>query len=211
MRAMTRHSCLLLLACLTVACASERSDEPPRSAPVNEAPPSTKQTKPEAQPPIERPVAVPPVFEDSRVRVTDSPLPFALELGESGMSGHRGGNGDYLSLGGPPGGPLMLRIYPATVGADVGKLVGALQPDAKLIDGTVTLRGAERPAVTWITGESNSRTLWCGVIVAPADAAAGQPALLLELGVGHQGEGTECKTARDHHVLGPVLDSLTFG
>jgi hypothetical protein len=104
----------------------------------------------------------------------------------------------------------MLRVYPATVGADVKKLVAGLRSDAELLDDRVTLLGSEHPAVAWITGESQARTLWCAVIVAPAGAASGQPALLLELGVGHQGEGSECKIARDHHVLGPVIDSLTF-
>lgn len=104
----------------------------------------------------------------------------------------------------------MLRIYPATVGADVKKLVAGLRPDAELLDDRVTLLGSERPAVAWITGESLARTLSCAVIVAPTSAAAGQPALLLELGVGHQGEGSECKIARDHHVLGSVIDSLVF-
>jgi hypothetical protein len=104
----------------------------------------------------------------------------------------------------------MLRVYPATVGADLNNLVTALRPEATPQAGSVTLLGAERPAVSWINGESMARTLWCGVIVAPAGAAPGQPALLLELGVGHRGDGGDCKLARDHHVLGPVLDSLAF-
>jgi hypothetical protein len=153
-----------------------------------------------------------PLFEGSRVSVS-GPLSFALELADSGMSGGRVGDGDYLTLSGPPGGPLMLRAYPATVGADVKQLVAALRglpAGAELLDGHVTVLGAERPAVAWVTGESLARTLWCAVIVSRGDAAPGGPALLLELGVGHQGEGVDCKIAREHHVLGPVIDSLTF-
>lgn len=207
MQAMTRRSCsLFVLACLALACASERGDEPKQPTAAD----AKRPTADDGQPPS-KPVGEPPAFEGTRVRVSDGPLPFSLELGDSGMSGSRAGDGDYLTLGGPPGGPLMLRIYPATVGADVKTLVAALRPDAEpLLDGRVTLLGAERPAVTWISGESMARTLRCGVIVAPTSAAAGQPALLLELGVGHGGEDADCKHARDHHVLGPVLDSLTF-
>jgi hypothetical protein len=104
----------------------------------------------------------------------------------------------------------MLRIYPATVGADVEKLVTGLRPEATPTADRVTLLGVERPAVSWITGESMARTAWCAVIVAPADAQPGKPALLLEFGVGHQGEGADCKIVREHHVLAPVLDSLKF-
>jgi hypothetical protein len=203
---MTRISCMVVLACLTLACASERGDEPKQPASDD------KSTAAPAEPPVTaEPVAgEPPAFEGTRVRVSDGPLPFALELADSGMSGSRAGDGDYLTLSGPPGGPLMLRIYPATVGADVETLVAGLRADAQLLAGRVTLLGAERPAVAWITGESMARTAWCAVIVAPAGAASGQPALLLELGVGHQGDAADCKIARDHHVLGPVIDSLTF-
>lgn len=211
MRAMTRPSCsLLLLACLTSACASERGDEPKQPAAADDERTTTDQQPRSAEQPPSKPVGEPPAFEGTRVRVSDGPLPFSLELADSGMSGSRAGDGDYLTLSGPPGGPLMLRIYPATVGADVKKLVAGLRPDAALLDGSVNLLGAERPAVTWITGESMARTLSCGLIVAPASAAAGQPALLLELEVGHRGEGHDCKIARDHHVLGPVIDSLAF-
>jgi hypothetical protein len=200
MRGMARHPFSLFLACLTLACASDPK-QPAGDGQRTTTTDERSQSKPTGEP---------PTFEGTRVRVSDVPLPFSLELADSGMSGSRVGDGDYLTLSGPPGGPLMLRIYPATVGADVNKLVAGLRPDAELQGGSVNLLGAERPAVTWITGESMARTLWCGVIVAPAGAAAGQPALLLELGVGHQGDGGDCKHVRDHHVLGPVLDSLSF-
>jgi hypothetical protein len=205
MLTVTRSSCsVLLLAGLTLACASERGD--PKQPAAND-----KRTTTADEPAPSKPrVGEPPVFDGTSVRVSDGPLPFSLEIADSGMSGSRVGEGDYLTLSGPPGGPLMLRIYPATVGADLKKLVAALRPEAELQDGSVTLLGAERPTVSWISGESMARTLWCAVIVAPASAAPGQPALLLELGVGHQGEGADCKLARDHHVLGPVIDSLAF-
>jgi hypothetical protein len=218
MRAMTRprQTLLLLLACLTFACASERGDDPKQPAAggdkqdEQDEPTEPPSTTAEPAPEPDQPVGEPPSFEGTRVRVSDGPLPFTLDLVNSGMSGDRAGEGDYLTLGGPPGGPLMLRIYPATVGGDVKKLIAGLRPQAQLQDGSVDLLGAERPAVTWITGESMARTLMCGVIVAPDGAAPGQPALLLELGVGHRGDSSDCKIARDHHVLGPVIDSLTF-
>jgi hypothetical protein len=192
-----RRLYMVFFVCLTLACKSERGDEPQQ--------PASNEKSTDPKPPSES-----PVFEGTRVRVSDAPLPFALELAGSAMSGGRVGNGDYLTLSGPPGGPLTLQIYPATVGADVRKLVTSLRPDAELIDGRVTLLGAERPAVAWVSGESLARTAWCAVIVAPPSASPGKPALLLELGVGHQGEGVDCKIAREHHVLGPVIDSLVF-
>ncbi len=195
----------LLLACMTLACASERNGtEPARDNPSE----AKKEAPSVVQQPSEAPVGEPPSFEDGKVHVTDGPLPFTLALGDSGMSGDRSGDGDYLTLSGPPGGPLMLRIFPTTVGADVEKLIVGLRPEATPKPDRVTVLGVERPAVTWITGEGMSRTLWCGVIVAPADAVPGKPGLLLEFGVGRD-EG-DCKAARDHHVLGPVLDTLAF-
>jgi hypothetical protein len=200
---MKRLGLTLVLVCLPLACATD--NKPPAAG--NETP---NTDAPNTDAPKQPAAGEPPAFEGTRVRVSDGPLPFTLELADSGMSGSRVGDGDYLTLSGPPGGPLMLRIYPATVGADLHELVAALRPDAELLDGRVTLLGAERPAVAWVSGESMARTAWCGIIVAPVSAAAGQPALLLELGVGHQGDAVDCKIVSEHHVLGPVIASLTF-
>lgn len=208
------RACVLVLACLTLACASERStterggaeqnqpnsgdDKPANATDVQSTPPSTPE-----------PTGEPPVFEDGKVRVVDTPLPFSLALGDSGMSGDRSGDGDYLTLSGPPGGPLMLRVYPSTVGADLEKLIAGLRPEATLTPDKVTFFGAELPAVSWISGEGFSRTVWCAVIVAPPDSQPGKAALLFEFGAGRD-DGGDCKWARGHHVLGPVLDSLAF-
>src|SRR5689334_852992 len=102
-------ACLITLACLTPACASERGDEPQQPAASNEKATTASPTK--------APEGAPPSFEGTSVRVSDGPLPFTLDLADSGMSGSRVGDGDYVTLSGPLGGPLMLRIYPATVSA----------------------------------------------------------------------------------------------
>jgi hypothetical protein len=44
--------------------------------------------------------------------------------------------------------------------------------------------------------------------VAPAAAAEGAPALLVELGVGHSGNEVICATTLEDDVLGPVIRSL---
>lgn len=206
---MTRSSCLILTILLSSACAKEpsedRAKQPSEAAKDPAEPASTAKQLPEA--------------DTSRVSVSASAseaaglpaLAFSLDLGSSGMSGTSLEHNRYMTLSGPPGGPLMLLISPATVGADFSNLVGGDQVlDATLVDQEVELLGAKRRAVAWITGASMARTSWCALIVAPEGAAKGDPALVLELGVGHSGDDTVCATARDHHVLGPVVDSFRF-
>ena len=136
-------------------------------------------------------------------------LGFSLALAGSAMSGSRLDYGRYATLSGPPGGPLSLLISAASVGAAFADHVGGDQVlDARLLEQEVELLGAKRRAAAWITGESLARTSWCAILVAPEGAGAGEPALLLELGVGHQGDDVSCATAREHHVLKPVVESL---
>lgn len=136
------------------------------------------------------------------------PLAFSFDLTDSGLSGDRLRDGDYVMLSGPPGGPLSLRIAAATVGADPAALVrhGA----STVTPQEVELLGARQRAVAWITGEGFTRTSWCGVVVAPPVAAEGAPALLVELGAGYSDDEVTCKTTVEHVVLGPIMKSLAF-
>lgn len=140
------------------------------------------------------------------------PIGFSLDPGRSAMQGSMLGNGRYMTLSGPPGGPLILRISPTTVGEAFANIVGGDGVlDATLVEQEVQLLGDKQRAVAWVTGSSLARTSWCGILLAPNKAAAkGEPALLLELGVGHQGDTTSCATAREHHVLKSVVESFRF-
>jgi hypothetical protein len=127
-----------------------------------------------------------------------------------GMSGTRLTDGRYLQLSGPPGGPLSLSISPATAGAELTTLIGDRIGGANVVTEQVELLGASRTAIAWITGESHARTSWCALILGHAHAQPDDVALLLELGVGHQGDAVSCKTALEHPTLKLVVESLRF-
>jgi len=220
---MKDRAILLVIACLPLACGPGRGDseaatpsktKPEPTSKAEPAPPTKagdEKTKP-APPPLDP--APPAKRERWRTTAEDAkaaglpPVAFSFDTTDSGMSGSGSSDGDYVTLSGPPGGPLMLRIAPATVGADPAALVR--RGSASVTAEEVELLGAKRRAVAWITGEGLARTSWCGIVVAPTGAAEGAAALLVELGVGHGGEEITCKTAVEHHVLGPVVKSLVF-
>ncbi|HLT35087.1 MAG TPA: hypothetical protein VK034_02355, partial [Enhygromyxa sp.] len=133
-------------------------------------------------------------------------LGFSLDTTGTGMSGTRLGDGRYLHLSGPPGGPLSLELSPTTIDAELAELIEA--PGAKLVEQQVELLGAPRRAVAWITGEGFARTSWCAVILGSSAAKPGDPALLLEVGVGHGGDAVACSTAIEDPNLAPVIGSL---
>jgi hypothetical protein len=69
-------------------------------------------------------------------------LGFSLDTTDTGMSGTRFGNREYLHLSGPPGGPMILQISPATIGAKLADVVGSdLLRDATLVEEQVELLG----------------------------------------------------------------------
>lgn len=200
---MKRRARVLIVAWLSSACASERSEadaRPPSKA--DESEPAEPEPGPQAK------------GERWRTTVEDAkaaglpPVAFSFDLTGSGMSGGRVGNGDYVMLSGPPGGPLTLRIAPATVGADPATLVQ--HGSATVTPEEVELLGAKQRAVAWITGEGMTRISWCGIVVAPPGAAEGGAALLVELGVGYFGEAITCKTTVEHIVLGPIMKSFAL-
>jgi hypothetical protein len=218
---MKRHGRLLLVACLSCACESE----PGKAEAKTKAEPPTKPVPaPPTQPADDgaaEPEAVPsepgPPAKDDRWRSSLAgakaaglpPLAFSFALpGDAGMSGDAFGDGDYVTLSGPPGGTLMLRITPAKVGADPAGLVS--RDGLPTTPQEVELLGAKQPAVAWVSGESMARTAWCGIIVAPAGAAEGAPALLLELGVGHYKGEAACAPTLEDDALGTMAKSLVF-
>jgi hypothetical protein len=195
---------LIIVSLLAVACVKEPEEQAQQPSPTDAAPVTTEPTSNDE----------PPVDEPGRLSVTTAqaeaaglaPLAFSLDVRDSGMSGNTFSDARYVTLSGPPGGPLMLMISPTTVGEEFyfSNIV------ATEVEQEVELLGAKHRAVAWITGSSMARTSWCAILLAPKGAAHGDPALLLTLGVGHQGDQTTCATAREHHVLKAVVDSLRF-
>lgn len=223
---MVRRTSSILALSLSLACAAEdgkrtepKADASPKVEPsveVASEPPSEPSVEPPSEPPSLR---EPEWVTVERITITAAEakaagLPaigFSLDTTGTGMIGTRLDDRNYLHLSGPPGGPLMLIISPATIGAELADLVGGDRVlDARLVPEQVELLGAPRSAVAWITGASLARTSWCAVIVGRPEAAAGDPALLLEVGVGHQGDTVTCKTALEDHLLRPVIASLTL-
>jgi len=217
---MVRLACLLVAASLLTACPADggkANTKPPARVEDGKEPEPKPPTKAEAKAEAKAPPPE-PALEPTRPRFRSTaeeakaaglpPLGFSLDLGDVGMSGSRFGDGDYATFSSPPGGTMMLIVSPATVGADPASLVH--REGAEVTPQEVELLGAERRAVAWISGEGRARASWCGIIVAPEGAAEGAPALLLELGVDHQGPEITCATTLEDDDLGPMAKSLRF-
>ncbi|GMU55545.1 MAG: hypothetical protein AMXMBFR33_46910 [Candidatus Xenobia bacterium] len=70
--------------------------------------------------------------------------------------------GVYLRMSGPPGGPLLMEVLarPGTLDQALAARFSALEERQPA---TVLLAGAERSALTFLTGQSHARTRWCAV------------------------------------------------
>jgi hypothetical protein len=202
MLTLSRWPSLMIMVALTQACSPAPGAEPTEASKSSERP------------------APAPAETGARVTITAAEaeaaglpkLGFSLDPSSAGMSGSKLVDGLYLRLSGPPGGPLMLLVSPATVGADFSSLVSAELLDGPLLEQQVELLGATRRAVAWSTGAGHARTSWCGVILGPADAGPNDAALLLELGVGHPDPSApaSCAAALSSPSLGPVVASLSL-
>ena len=205
-------TCALVVACTKPTPPADRSGEVEPDAPADVDRSEVARADDDAQEPVNQMVDMSAKLQVTGAEAEAAGLPrlgFALTLTNSGMSGSRLEYGRYATLSGPPGGPLSLLISPASVGAAFADHVGGDQVlDARLVEQEVELLGAKRRAAAWITGEGLARTSWCAILVAPEGAGPGDPALLLELGVGQHGDDVSCSTAREHHVLKPVVDSF---
>ena len=208
-----------MIALLGACTPSAKSGPPAESAEVEPPTPEPPTPTPETPPPVS-PTEHPRSVETAHIAVSREQavaaglpaLGFALDTTGTGMSGFELGDGAYLQLSGPPGGPMLLKLSPATVGAELREVIAggelAKVIEGPLLDDQVTLLGEVRPAVAWITGESLARTSWCAVLLAPKAAAPDSPALLLEVGTGHQGDAIVCATVVEDPAFAAMLATL---
>ncbi|MBI5490931.1 MAG: hypothetical protein HY905_26600 [Deltaproteobacteria bacterium] len=122
---------------------------------------------------------------------------------------------EYLAVSGPPGGPQIVRVQtlpePPADGAALEPLLRerfAYPGSEPLVFGAptlVTLAGAQRPALSLVTGTSMARTGWCAVAVAVGPA--GSPGLLVLAGIGTQGD-PDCAAPLADDSLARVLGTL---
>lgn len=183
------------------ACMAERSDEASRQ-PHDEEPEPTREVV--VTPPSSDPVSNALVQIDAAsARAKGLPeLSFSLDFRDTAFTVMPYAEGSYLRASGPPGGPLTLVVSAITRDAEFGPG----DASSSVVE-QVELLGEPRRAVAWISGSSHARTSHCSILVAPA---RGDHALLLELGVGHQGPDITCKTALAHAQLARVIASLRF-
>jgi hypothetical protein len=192
----------LVLALAMPACMAERGDEASRQ-PHDEEPESQREVV--VTPPSSDPLSNALVQIDAAsARAKGLPeLSFSLDFRDTAFTVMPYAEGSYLRASGPPGGPLSLVVSPITRDAEFGPADAA---SGSVVE-QVELLGEPRRAVAWISGSSQARTSHCSILVAPA---RGDHALLLELGVGHQGPDVTCKTALAHEQLAKVIASLRF-
>ena len=204
---MIRLASVLTFVSLCCACAADPAPKQSGAEPSAKSAKPAKPAKSASPEPVN--MAQISITPDEAAAAGLAKLGFSLDTTGTGMSGSKFGAGAYLTLSGPPGGPLTLRISAATIGAEFSDVVGGdAVLDATLVEEQVELLGETRRAAAWITGSSMARTSWCAVIVGPSGAAQADPALLLELGIGHQGDEVVCATALEAPQLRPVIDSL---
>ncbi|GEM_PF-3092426 len=193
------------------ASASERGDPKPDPGPAR---PELVPTPERALEPAQAQVVTGPEIEITPEQARAAGLPplgFRLDIAASSMSGSKLGDGAYLRLSGPPGGPLSLALTPALLGAEFAEL--APQAGEGGVTSTVELAGQPRRALGWVSGESQARTAWCLVLIARDGAQNEEPALALRLGVGigeSDGADKSCAIALEHTVLGPIVASFSI-
>jgi hypothetical protein len=137
-----------------------------------------------------------------------SPVSIAVDTRESGMMVTEfPSKGFYLSLQGPPGGPLFfavrdvtgsLRSLPEHVRAGESRDVvfGAEE--------VVDVAGQKRTAVLYFTGEKSAATVGCAVVVPVGDAR-----LLLDFGAGGpRGSAKSCADVMSRRPFSRLLGSF---
>ena len=193
---------------LTLACAPASPVDAPASstaeapAPAPKPAPELGSSEPQTDPAVH-------ITASDAEAAGFPPLGFSLDTTDTGLSGSRFG-ADYLTLSGPPGGPLILRFAPASTGAELPSLLTDMAGGASLVAESIELLGETRPAAAWITGESLARTSWCATVLSPPNSEPGAPALLLIAGVGHQTEATTCATALANPTIAAALASFAW-
>jgi hypothetical protein len=127
----------------------------------------------------------------------------------------------YLSLSGPPGGPLYF-IVKALLGpvANLDALQNSLcelyaaskRPAPKFGPrATVAIQDKTFPALLYFTGESMAASASCALVIQPPPERSSSPGLLVIFGHGGNPENvTSCGQLAEHSALGGVLKTLKW-
>ncbi len=119
------------------------------------------------------------------------------------------GGGMYLSLSGPPGGPLGMRVSSYTNGdadhATLEKNISVPQQFGytKGAPEQVSLAGASRPALAYLSGQAIAKVHGCAVLV-PARAGAREGLVVTFISSGHSVTQPNCATV----LANPSLTKL---
>lgn len=125
-------------------------------------------------------------------------------------------DGQYLVASGPPGGRLLFQIWTTDEqggSADSVKRAvqarftkPALTPTTWGAEGTLTLAGMPRPAVSYLSDKAMFLTAWCATIVPHPKGS-----LLIVLGVTKPGAtSASCEDVTAHPALAPLLASFAI-
>jgi hypothetical protein len=231
---------LLIGALLLVACSQQPQPQPSPSADTplgptaKPAPPPKPEAKPSPPPDESEKDAKPapaieaPSNSDSfaitAAQASAVGLP-AIGFKLSGLKGRgwtrfAADRARYISLSGPPGGPLSFSITPYSdgetgpptmeqlfKGAVAGH--GGLDPIVKGKPEKVTVAGAEREAQAFRTGKSLATSNWCLVRI-PSEKVEGAGLLMaLTLGTKEDREPT-CAHSLKSKALAPLIESFQF-
>jgi hypothetical protein len=143
-------------------------------------------------------------------------IAFTIDERDTGFSSTRFPEPEvYLTMSGPPGGPLLVMIRAwREASTDEGVIVRVLrerysgpgwEPLAFGLPERTDLAGASRIMLPFTSGESLGRTIWCAIVVQPApDASAG---LLVTVGVGGRG-APDCRVPLGDEWIAKVLRTL---
>lgn len=126
--------------------------------------------------------------------------------------------GTYLSLGGPPGGPLMFVVKAYRNADPIAPTIeqlftawaGTRSGSQPLVAGkptSVHLAGADRPAQAFRIGTSQATTNWCvSLVPSRTDPRTG---LWVMIGVGsRESAEPDCRLSTKHERLRPLVQSL---
>jgi uncharacterized protein YjbI with pentapeptide repeats len=122
-------------------------------------------------------------------------------------------DGRYLMAGGPPGGALGFEVWAsdeaATDHAAVQRAAAAhyRMPDLRWGPaGTLTIAGASRPALTFVSGQGAYATHWCAVLVPHARGA-----VLVAVSLGHLGDApVSCERVVSYPDLAQAVKTFTL-
>lgn len=125
------------------------------------------------------------------------------------------GEGNYLTLSGPPGGPLGMAVWGYTsldaTHATLEKVIAQHPPRPPVIRGapeSISLAGAERPALAYIQGESLARSVTCLVLVPAAGNKREGLIVTFYVAAGSALATASCKTVVEDRSIAPLVASF---